>query len=581
MLYKALVTFYQKLEKTTKRLEKTSIISQLLKNTKLEELPIIVLLIQGKVFPNWDERKIGVASKLILKAISLATGINSNLVEKTWKSSGDLGITAEILTTKKKQSTLFSQELTIKKVFINLRKLSTLEGSGSIEKKISLIAELLTSAKPIEARYIVRTILEELRVGVGEGALRDAIVWSFFSEDIGLIYEKNSIQIVNREAYNKYVTAVQNAYDATNDFSEVVKIAKLEGLKGLLNMGLVVGRPIKVMLALKVNSIDEGFERCSRPCELEYKYDGFRIQIHKINNTIKLFTRRLENVTKQFPDVVEYIKNNVKGKSFILDSEAVGYDPRTKKYLPFQNISQRIKRKYDINKMVKELPIELNIFDIVYYEGKTLLKEPFKRRRALLEKIITPVKRKIVLAKKLVTQDNKKAEQFYKESLNAGNEGIMFKNLEAPYQPGARVGFMVKLKPTMETLDLVIVGAEWGEGKSANWLSSYTVACRDEDGNFLEIGQVGTGIKEKHGITFRQLTEELKPLIINEKGKEVKIKPKLVVEVSYEEIQKSPTYSSGFALRFPRFINLRPDRSPHEITTLDMIKELYKQQKKT
>ena len=584
MQYKKLVGVYEDLEKTTKRLGKTYIISELLKQTSTEDLPTIMLLLEGRLFPNWDNRETGVASRIILKAISTASGIEANKVEKEWKKTGDLGIVAENLIKTKKQATLHIQELTVKKVFINLRKLAELEGSGTVGKKIQLIAELLTSAKPNEAKYIVRTILQVLRVGVGEGSVRDAITWAFFSDKIKLKYDKkeNNIEIEDREEYNKYSDAVQKAYDVTNDFSSVTEAAKTKGLDGLKNMNLAVGTPIKVMLALKVDNAEKGFERVGKPAELEFKYDGFRIQAHKKNNEIMLFTRRLENVTKQFPEVAECIKKNIKGKEFIIDSEAVGYSKKTGKYLPFQNISQRIKRKYDIEKMSREFPIELNVFDVIYYNGKSYLNEPFEKRRKLLEKIIKQEKKKIILAKNLVTSSIEKVEKFYEEAIKLGNEGLMFKTLDAPYKPGARVGYMVKFKKERETFDLVIIAAEWGEGKRSKWLSSYTAACIDKEGIFLEIGKVSTGLKEKdeEGLSFNKMTKLLKPLIISEKGKEVKVKPSIVIEVGYEEIQKSPTYSSGYALRFPRVIKLRDDKSTKDATSLKTVEESYKKQKK-
>jgi DNA ligase-1 len=334
----------------------------------------------------------------------------------------------------------------------------------------------------------------------------------------------------------------------------------------------------------EAKGIENAFERVGKPAAFEYKYDGFRIQVHKKDKEIILFTRRLENVTKQFPEVVKYVKEHIKGKSFILDTEAVGFDPKTKKYLPFQSMSQRIKRKYDIDKMAKDFPVEMNVFDAVYFEGKNLMAEPFEKRRQLIEKIVKPEKRKIVVAKQLVTSDAKEADKFYNESLSQGEEGVMVKNLKGIYKPGSRVGYGVKVKPVMETLDLVVVAADWGEGKRGKWLSSYTVACRDEEtGELLEIGKVGTGFKEletEEGVTFAQMTELLKPLIKSEKGKKVFVRPKIVIELRYEEIQKSPTYSSGYALRFPRLVKLREDKAVDEASTIAMVKELYKEQKK-
>ncbi len=584
MEYKKLVEIYQELENTSKRLHKTYIISRLLKDADRQSLPLVILLLQGKVFPAWDEHKIGVSSRYVLKAINVATGSSVSKVESDWRKTGDLGLTAEKLIGTKQQKTLFRSMLTVGKVVHNMRKLAELEGAGTVDRKIKLIAELLTSAGPEEAKYLVRTILEELRVGVGEGSLRDAVVWAFFWDKLGIRYLHDEMQLEmnNRSEYSRYVEAVQRAYDLTNDFGKVAETAKFKGIEGLKRIDIELFKPLKVMLALKVQDVEEGFERCGKPLDAEYKLDGFRIQVHKKGSKIELYTRRLEKITRQFPEVVDYVKKCVEGESLILDSEAAGYSPKTGSYLPFQSISQRIKRKYKIEEMSRKFPVELNVFDILYYAGKSLVEEPLTKRRKLIERLVKNEPRKIVVVKNLVSSKKAEIEAFYRESLQAGNEGIMLKKLDSPYRPGARVNHMVKLKPTMESLDLVIIGAEWGEGKRATWLSSFTLACIDEEGNFLEIGKMGTGIKEKaeQGISFIQLTEELKPLILSEKGREVKLKPKLVVEVDYEEIQKSPTYSSGFALRFPRLKSLRSDRTPSEISTLSMIEDIYYSQNK-
>ena len=587
MEYSRLVEVYEELNKTTKRLEKTHIISEFLKDVNADEMEHVMLLLEGRVFPGYDSREIGVASRLMLKSLNVATGISADRIEKEWKKQGDLGLVAELIVKTKKQATLHSTKLTIKKVFENIRRLAELEGQGTVDRKTQLIAELLTSAKPVESKYIVKTILGEMRIGVGEGSMRDAITWAFFGHKTGVKYTKegNDIEVEDRDIYNKYLDAVQHAYDVTNEFALVAKAAKQKGLEGLENIGMKVGIPIQVMLALKVDTIEEAFETVGKPAAIEFKYDGFRIQAHKDEKgNIKLFTRRLEDVTKQFPDVVEFVKKNVKGKSFIIDSEAVGYSRKTGKYLPFQSISQRIKRKYDIDKMSSDFPVELNVFDIINHEGKSMLNEPFEKRRALLEKIIRQEQKKIVLSKSKIVSEKKDVEKFFREAVNAGNEGLMFKALDAPYKPGARVGYMIKFKSMMETLDLAIVGAEWGQGKRSKWLSSYVIACIDENGNFLEVGRASTGLKEKEkeGLSFVEMTRLLKPLTISEKGKEVKVKPKIVIEVGYDEIQKSPTYTSGFALRFPRVIGLRTmDKRPEDASTLDYVKKLYAGQKKS
>lgn len=307
--------------------------------------------------------------------------------------------------------------------------------------------------------------------------------------------------------------------------------------------------------------------------------------IEKKGDQIWLYTRRLENVTEQFPDLVKLCKN-INARECIIEGETLAVDKKTGKPTPFQCLSQRIHRKYDIQQMTKEIPIQVNLFDIVYLNGKLLFDLPLKTRRAILEKNITQIQGKFQLSYALVTKDLKKAEQFYKQALAAGQEGLMVKNLDAKYVPGRRVaGGWLKVKPLMETLDLAIVGATWGTGKRTGWLGSFILACRDPDtGEFLECGMLGTGVKEKvtkpEDVTLGQMTELLKEHIEFEKDNTVKIKPKILIEVAYEEIQKSPTYSSGYALRFPRFIRLRHmEKPPEETDTIQRIEHLYKIQK--
>ncbi|HLD04672.1 MAG TPA: ATP-dependent DNA ligase [Candidatus Nanoarchaeia archaeon] len=581
MDYLELAKVYEQLEKTSKRLEKTFIVSEFLKSIPKDKVDQIILLLQGRVFPAWDETQLGVASKLVIKAISIAAGLSAESVEKKWAELGDLGLVATALLKNKSQSTLASTSLTVDKVFSNLQKLSKTEGVGSVDQKLKLIAELLSNASVLEARYVIRTVLEDLRIGIGAGVLRDAIVWAYLAPKIRYNGESQSIEVEDREAYNKLVDLVQSAYDKLNDFAMVAEVA-VRGVKALEEIGVILTQPIKVMLAQKVSDADEGFEVVGKPAALEYKYDGIRVQVHKSKGKIFLFTRRLENITKQFPEVVKAVESHVSGDNFLLDCEAVSFDSKTGKYLSFQNISQRIKRKYDIEELAKKMPVELNVFDILVFEGESLLAKSFTDRRRLIEKIVKQKEKEVVWARQLVTDSAREAEVFFKESVEKGNEGVMMKNLQGIYKPGSRVGYMVKWKSIMESLDFVIVKAEWGEGKRSGWLTSFTLACMDEDGNFLEVGKVATGIKEKEeeGVSFKELTDLLQPLVVSEKGKEVVVKPQVVIEVRFEEIQKSPTYSSGYALRFPRFIRLRTDRAPEESSDLGMVQDFYDEQKK-
>jgi len=565
MLYSKLAELYENLGNTTKRLEKIEILSKFLEYLSEKDKDTLYLL-NGEIYPTYDERKIGISNQLVIKAISKASGNSPDKVVQEWKKIGDLGKVAEKLINTKKQSTLFlKSHLTTDKVIENLRKLPELEGEGTIEKKLILITELLVSASPIEALYIVRTLLGDLRIGIQESTIRESLAKAFFNSD------KESSKII------------QEAIDHSNDLAKVFLISKKGKISEFDKIGLEVGKPIKAMLAQKVKNIEEGFKAVGKPCAIEYKYDGFRLIIHKKDSKIKLFTRKLENVTKQFPEAVEYIQKYVRGESFILDSEAIGYNKKTKEYTPFQAISQRIRRKYNIEKIREELPIEINVFDILYYNGKSLIKEPFEKRTQLIRKIIKETPYKIVSSKQIITDDLNKAEEFYKKALKDNQEGIMMKNLSTAYQPGNRVGHMLKVKPSEKDLDLVITGAEYGTGKRSGWLSSFILSCMGkEEQEFLEIGRVGTGIKEKdeqEGVSFNELNDLLKPLIIKEQGKDVKIKPKIIVAVTYQEIQESPNYSSGWALRFPRITSLRPDKHLSEIASLQEIEKEVKGQK--
>ena len=436
----------------------------------------VVYLLKGSIYAQWEGDKLGVSERLIIKIISESSGINQSEIEKLWKKLGDLGKVAEEVLGNKKQSTLSSKKLTLKKVFENLRKLSSFEGSGTVSKKISLVVELLNNANPLEARYIVNTIVNDLRVGVASGVIRDSIA----------------------KAFDKDADEVENVYNLTTDYGETAELAMQNKMHG----NLTPGKPIRLQLAIRTESIEEALKAVGKPAQCEFKIDGFRLQIHFDGRETKLFTRSMENVTKQFPDVVKTVTGNVKGQDFILDSEVVGHKDEI--YLPFQNISQRIKRKYDIENTAKNFPVEVDIFDVVYHNGKNLMNSPLSERRKLLEKIVNQKSVKIILTRKIISGNEEEIERFYSEALQRGTEGLMLKNLEGAYKPGRYVNGWVKLKPVMEPLDLVITKAEWGEGKRSDWLSSFTVSCKKGE-EFLEMGKVGSGVKEKNENQFHRI----------------------------------------------------------------------------
>jgi len=341
MKYSEIVDVYEALGGTTKRLEKTTILAEFLKKLEKSGEEEWIYLIRGSVLPEYDSREFGISRQLIMKVISKASGVSLDSVKSKFNKIGDLGDVAKSLLEKKKQSTLYSKRLTIDKVFENLKKLFDIEGKGSVDKKNSLVAELLTSATGNESKYLVRTVLGDLRIGVADSTLRDALAEAFFPDEKKLMSEK-----------------IEEVLDLSNDFAEIFR-ACIKGKKELDKVNLSPGKALNVMLPVKVNEISEAFRICGKPAALEHKYDGFRVVITKKNNEVKLFTRRLENVTKQFPDVVQIVEKHINGKNFIIDSEVVGYDPKTKKIMPFEFISRRIKRKHHIGQLVKELPVEL------------------------------------------------------------------------------------------------------------------------------------------------------------------------------------------------------------------------------
>jgi len=549
---------------------------------------MIATLLQGRVFPSFDEREVGIAAQSMEKIIAQATGFPHDEIRKRFSKIGDFGLVAEELVGKKKQRTLLSSPLTVKKVFDNLRKVAEVEGKGSQERKFALVAELIAAAKPLEAKYIVRVTIGDLRIGVAEGILRDAIAKAFLLEQPAQDRHETQNEGDLMQMKKAAVSAVEWAWFLRPDYGEVAEIARDKGISGLKNAKVQLGKPYHVLLAERSPGLKEALESFDKVA-LEFKYDGARIIIHKKGSRHWVFTRRLENITRQFPELKEMITKSVSADECIIEGEMLGFNKSTGKPMPFQSLSQRIKRKYDIEKMAKEIPIQVNLFEIVYLDGKELFDEPLHERWKKLKSIIKPVKGKFQLAEHIETRDLKEAEKFYKESLAASQEGLIVKNLDAAYLPGRRVaGGWLKVKPVMETLDLAIVGATWGTGKRAGWFGSLLLGCRDANGNFLRCGMIGTGIKEKKGkavegesedVTFEQLTKLLKPKIIEQHGSEVRLKPDVLVEVAYEEIQESSNYESGYALRFPRVLKFRPDRSVDECDTVDRIKRLYGQQK--
>ena len=550
MEYKKLADLYNRLESTTKRLEKTDMIADFLRETSTELLPPVTLLLLGRVFPTWSEKELGIGPKLLMKAISMVTGASVDEIEEEIREQGDIGTASEALFKRRSQLTFISHPLTIEKVYNDLIKLASITGSGAQSKKIDILLGILSLASPVEAKYITRTILEELRVGAGEGIISDAISLAF----------------------NIKKEVVERAYMLTNDLGMVAKVAKSEGEDGLQKLSLEPGRPVKPMLAQLAESIESAIEELGETL-CETKYDGVRVQIHRKGDEILVFTRRLENISRAVPEIIKRVQKALPGKDFIVEGEIiVNIDGRPGS---FQYILQRVKRKYDIEEMVSRIPLTLYLFDILYYKGP-LIDEPFRKRRRVLESIIKPLSGKIELSRQVKVDTNNINDgiSLFNESIKEGHEGIMIKDPNAPYIPGIRGKKMLKYKAEPETLDLVVIGGTYGKGKRAHLIGSYLLAARDEEtGELKTVAHVATGLDDK---TLKELTERLKKITIEEKGRKIKVKPELILEVAYSEIVKSPEYESGYSLRFPVVKRIRDDLSLEDVDTIKRIESLFK-----
>ena len=548
MKYQELVNVYEALGATTKRLEKTDILADFLKTVEEEDLEKITLMALGSVFPSWSEEEQGIGDKLVMKAVGDAVGVSVDVVEDAIREEGDIGAAAEKLYAKKAQMTFFSQPLTVSFVYNQLRKLSTITGSRSTARKISNILELLSSASGKEAKYICRTILEELRIGVGEGILRDAI----------------------SQAFDVDKAVAERAHMLTNDLGLVAKVAMEEGETGLKKLNLVPGRPVKPMLAQLSEGIDISIEEMG--CALcETKYDGFRTQFHKNGDEITLFTRRLENVTHAFPDAVDFIRRGFPDEDFIAEGEIVGF--RDNKPLPFQTVLQRVRRKYDIHDEMKNVPIKIFLYDLLYF-NEPVVDEPIIKRRKILENAVDTSIDELNLSDivKVGPENIDDAVELFNKSIAGGHEGIMIKNCAEPYIPGIRGKKMLKFKAEPETLDAVIVGGTKGIGKRGEFIGSYEIALRDEYGDLLTITKIGSGLSDDD---LANLTRQMKEIIISEKGTHITVQPKIVLEIKYSEIVKSPEYPAGYSLRFPIVKSIRTDKGVEDIDTIERLESMY------
>lgn len=561
----------------------TDYLVQLLKDAPASSIDKLVYLTQGKLYPDFMGVEVGVAEKLVIKAISTVSGKPEEEVEQTYKELGDLGKAAESILQRKTQQTLFQRPLTVDIVYDALEKMAKATGSGAVEVKIRHLCSLLNDASPKEAKYIVRTVLGKLRLGIADMTILDALAVAFGG---------------GKEAR----PLIERAYNLSSDLGLVARTVLEEGLDGVSRFKIRVGNPIRPMLAERLSSAEEILEKLGGKCAAEYKYDGMRIQAHLSGDTVLLFSRRLENITSQFPDVVKILSEHVKRRECVLEGECVAYNPHTGEMLPFQAISQRRGRKYEIDVMEKEVPVKIFLFDLLYEGGEDYTVKIYPERRAALESLVERSD-KLDVSHQIIAKTPEELDRYMDQAVSEGCEGLVAKSLgpDSVYQAGARGWVWIKYKRSYkaeiaDTFDLVPVGAFKGRGRRAGSYGALLMAAYDKEKDVFEtVCKLGSGFTDAD---LESLPERFKEYVRPERHPRVSslmepdvwFSPSLVMEVAADEITLSPLHTcawgllkkdTGLALRFPRFTgNYRFDKSPEDSTTTEEIVEIYKTQLK-
>jgi DNA ligase-1 len=580
--YSIIAEAYEQIEGTTKRLEMTDLLVDLLKNTPREIIDKVAYLTQGRIYPDFVGTEIGVAEKLAVKALARATGSKESQIEEDMKKSGDVGETGRKFIAKKKQVTFFQQTLTVEKVYETLDKMAKASGTGAVDTKMALLAGLLAVASPIEAKYILRTVTGNLRLGIADMTVLDALAIAYGG---------------GKEAREQ----VERAYNICSDLGRVAKTLVERGLEGIKSFQVSIGEPIRPMLAERLSSPEEILEKLGGKCVAEYKYDGERLQAHKRGDDVTLFSRRLENISSQYPDAVKLFKQFVKAKEAILECECVAVDPDTGELRPFQELMHR-RRKYEIDKAIEDYPVSLFVFEALYVDGKDLTLEPYPLRRKILEKTIRESGH-VKLADRTIADNAADLEKFFLEAIQNGCEGLVCKSIarDSVYQAGARGWLWIKYKrdyksEMKDTVDLVVVGAFYGRGKRAGKYGALLLAAYSaEDDTFETVTKCGTGFTDKDlaklpDMLQKHVVQHRHPRVDSLLEADLWFEPVVVIEVLGAEITLSPIHTcamdsvrkgSGLAIRFPRFTgNYRVDKAPEDATTSAEILEMYRNQLK-
>jgi DNA ligase-1 len=550
--FKSLSELLEKVEATKKRLEIIEQTANYLKTLGPEEMEPATNMMVGRAFPKYSQKALNVRWSTLIRIFERISAFDCEIFRQAMDATGDIGSATKTVleqTKAKKQTQLTPKLLTITEVQTTLDAISQAQGSGSRTKKERLLTTLMGQAEPVEVKYLVKIFTGEMRTGLHESLMEQAVA----------------------VAFDVPIGRVQHASMVLGDIGEVAAVLKTQGLEGLKRSGFRIFRPVKLMLAQTAQSVREALDAHRGKTALEYKYDGARVQIHKQNDSVEIFSRRLSDVTGSLPEVVEVVKHNIQAQSAIVEGEVIALDTAGFP-IAFQHLMRRFRRIRGVNGMAEKMPITLYLFDILYLNGESQITKPYNERRQILAQTAG----KIVLSNQIVTDHALQAEAFFKEALAAGHEGLMAKKLDSSYTPGRRGKRWLKIKATLDSLDLVITAAEFGYGRRKGWLSDYYLAARDnKTGEFLNIGKTFKGLTDAEII---ELTKRLKESAVSEDGHRVNVIPKIVVEVAYNEIQESPRYKSQMALRFARITRIRDDKTPEDASTIGQVREIYDRQ---
>ena len=550
--FKSLSELLETVEATKKRLEIIDQTANYLKTLGADEIEPAVNMMVGRAFPKYSQKTLDISWATLQRILERVSVFEWSLFRDAMAKTGDIGsATKSVLeqSKSKKQIQLTQTPLTVAEVRRAFEVISQTQGAGSRTKKELQITALLSQATPVEVKYLVKIFTGEMRTGLHEGLMEQAVARAF---DVPL-------------------QSVQHAAMVLGDIGEVAKKLKTEGIEGMEKMSFSLFRPVKLMLAQTAESVQEALIEQDSNSAFEYKYDGARVQIHKQGGVVRIFSRRLTDVTESLPDIVETIKRNLEVDNAIVEGEVIALDAAGYP-IAFQHLMRRFKRTREIAGMQEKIPLTLYLFDILFLNGESQISKPYRERRLILAQAAG----KIALTNQTVTTQPTQAENYLKEAIAAGHEGLMAKKLDSPYTPGRRGKRWLKIKTVLEPLDLVITAAEYGYGRRKGWLSDYYLGARDpESGEFLDIGKTFKGLTDAEII---DLTRRLKESTISEEGHRVTVIPKIVVEVAYNEIQQSPKYPSQMALRFARITRIRDDKSPEEASTIGQVRQIFDRQ---